>query len=352
MSYQPTTDFLALLRQTAGGVRTERMPGLDFVVPALARAGLITLFVGQSAPVVNQASTVWFQPAASSWVSEGAIFLWDITVPPSGAYRPATPALWSTLIAGPIVALIPLPSVVAPLVDGVAAVGVSLAYTREDHRHPTDTSRAPLASPTFTGSPQAPTAVLGDSSTLLATTAFVIANGGLPPPIGSVIPYAGNVAPNANWQLCQGQAVSRVTFAALLGVTGIVFGAGDGVTTFNLPDLRGRVPAGVDGGANRLTAATMTSQNIGGTNITAETKALATANLPAYTPSGTVVTTTSGLYPQSGAGGGNIPSTGANDGFTTPIQTSTFTGVAQGGTATAFGLTQPTLELQMLIRVS
>jgi len=62
-----------------------------------------------------------------------------------------------------------------PLVDGTAAVGTSLRYARQDHVHPTDTSRAPLASPTFTGTPAAPTATAGTNTTQLATTAFVTA---------------------------------------------------------------------------------------------------------------------------------------------------------------------------------
>ncbi len=60
-----------------------------------------------------------------------------------------------------------------PLVDGVAAVGVSTRYARQDHVHPTDTTRAPLASPALTGTPTAPTAVAGTNTTQLANTAFV-----------------------------------------------------------------------------------------------------------------------------------------------------------------------------------
>lgn len=94
MSFTPTTDFIALLRQTSGGVRTERMPGLDYVVAALARAGVITLSVGQTAPTVNQAVTAWFKPAIPSWFSEGALFLWNSV---TAVYEPATPVLWASL---------------------------------------------------------------------------------------------------------------------------------------------------------------------------------------------------------------------------------------------------------------
>jgi hypothetical protein len=62
-----------------------------------------------------------------------------------------------------------------PLVNGTAAVGTSLRYARQDHVHGTDTTRAPLASPTFTGVPAAPTATAGTNTTQIATTAFVTA---------------------------------------------------------------------------------------------------------------------------------------------------------------------------------
>ena len=68
-----------------------------------------------------------------------------------------------------------------PLVDGTAAVGTSLRYARQDHVHPTDTSRAALNSPVFTGTPSLPTGTTavtqsaGNNTTAVATTAFVTA---------------------------------------------------------------------------------------------------------------------------------------------------------------------------------
>lgn len=61
----------------------------------------------------------------------------------------------------------------APAMDGSAAAGASTRYARADHVHPSDTSRAPLASPALTGTPTAPTPAAGDNSTKIATTAFV-----------------------------------------------------------------------------------------------------------------------------------------------------------------------------------
>ena len=75
-------------------------------------------------------------------------------------------------------------------------------------------------------------------------------------PAGSVMPYAGSTAPSG-WLLSYGQAISRSTYATLFAAIGTTYGVGDGATTFNVPDLRGRLVAGQDdmGGtsADRLT---------------------------------------------------------------------------------------------------
>jgi hypothetical protein len=70
-----------------------------------------------------------------------------------------------------------------PLVNGTAAVGTSLRYARQDHVHPTDTSRAALASPTFTGTPLSTTAAVDTNTTQIATTAFVLAQAAAATPL-------------------------------------------------------------------------------------------------------------------------------------------------------------------------
>lgn len=64
-------------------------------------------------------------------------------------------------------------STTTPAMNGTAAVGTELAFARGDHVHPTDTSRAPLVSPDFSGTPTAPTAAAGTNTLQIATTAFV-----------------------------------------------------------------------------------------------------------------------------------------------------------------------------------
>lgn len=84
-------------------------------------------------------------------------------------------------------------------------------------------------------------------------------------PAGIVSPYAGSTAPTG-YLLCDGSAISRTNYARLFAVISTTYGTGDGSTTFNLPDLRGRAVAGRDnmGGttASRITSA------IGGINGT------------------------------------------------------------------------------------
>ena len=101
---------------------------------------------------------------------------------------------------------------------------------------------------------------------LAANKAFKVNNIDVMCPVGMVSPFAGNTAPSG-WLLCSGQAVSRTTYSALYNIIGNTYGSGDGVTTFNLPDLRGRIVAGEDDmGGN--TAGRITSANSGITGTT------------------------------------------------------------------------------------
>lgn len=99
-------------------------------------------------------------------------------------------------------------------------------------------------------------------------------------PIGALLAFAGATAPDG-WLLCAGQDVSRVTYGALFAVIGTTYGAGDGSTTFTLPDLRGRVPAGLDnmGGTD---ATRLDWANTLGTAGGAQTHTLTTPEIPSH----------------------------------------------------------------------
>jgi microcystin-dependent protein len=160
-------------------------------------------------------------------------------------------------------------------------------------------------------------------------------------PAGALMAYAGATAPGG-WLLCAGQAVSRTTYAALFTAIGATYGAGDGSTTFNLPDLRGRVAAGKDdmGGtaAGLLTAG---GSGITGTTLGAvggaETHTLTAAQIPAHTHP---ITALSSRNTTSG-GSETIADTSNN----TTMNTSANTG--GGG---AHNNTQPTLVANYIIK--
>ncbi len=104
-------------------------------------------------------------------------------------------------------------------------------------------TKADSLSPTFTGTPAAPTATVGTNTTQLATTAFVVANTG---PTGHMLMWPTSTAPTG-FLMCAGTAVSRSTYAALFAVIGTIYGVGDGSTTFNIPNFNNRVPIGAGG---------------------------------------------------------------------------------------------------------
>ncbi len=93
---------------------------------------------------------------------------------------------------------------------------------------------------------------------------------GLAVPAGVMVPFAGSSAPSG-WLLCNGQAVSRTTYASLFAAIGTLYGPGDGIATFNLPTMNDRVPVGISD--------TIPIASTGG----AKTHTLATTEIPGHT---------------------------------------------------------------------
>jgi len=105
-------------------------------------------------------------------------------------------------------------------------------------------------------------------------------------PSGSISLYGGAAAPTG-WLLCDGAAVSRTTYSELFAVVGTTYGSGDGSTTFNVPNLKGKVPVGLDtGDTDFATLAqtggtkthTLTESEIPSHNHNAATNAQSTSN--------------------------------------------------------------------------
>lgn len=128
----------------------------------------------------------------------------------------------------------------------------------------------------------------------LAVTGTITVAGGDIIPAGVIWEYGGATAPTG-WLLCNGAAVSRMTYAALYNIIGTAYGSGDGSTTFNVPDRRDRVGVGAGSSYSRgqtggaVTATTSTdgshnhTGNTGGTTLT-------TAQIPSHQHTGTTST--------------------------------------------------------------
>lgn len=180
-------------------------------------------------------------------------------------------------------------------------------------------------------------------------------------PPGFIGDFAGPTAPSG-WLLCGGQSVSRTTFAALFAVIGTTYGSVDG-NSFNLPDARGRVSAGLDyavGGvsANRLTSTTLTPN---GTTLGAtggsQTHTLTEAQIPAHAHGGVTSTTGAHTHPESGVSG-SVPVPDGTIAYSAGNPTPTMTGSAgdhshtipSSGGGQAHPSVQPTILFNKIIK--
>jgi microcystin-dependent protein len=163
-------------------------------------------------------------------------------------------------------------------------------------------------------------------------------------PVGVVNPFAGSTAPSG-WLLCAGQAVSRTEYSSLFATISTTYGTGDGSTTFNVPDMRGRVAAGKDdmGGtaASRLTSTVLTASNTLGATGGTQTHTLTSAQsgVPAHTHTFAIgnVSTFTGIVGSSGHGG-TVRDTGTTDNNTA------------ANASQAHLNTQPTIVLNYIIK--
>jgi microcystin-dependent protein len=182
-------------------------------------------------------------------------------------------------------------------------------------------------------------------------------------PLFSGMDYWDTIAPNSSFIFPQGQSISRTTYAAAFARWGTKFGAGDGSTTFNVPDKTGRVSAMMEAVGTRLTTAV--SGVDGGTMGSAaggQAQTLLTANLPPYTPSGsttngTIFASTNAFTGpaasgnNNGGGGGTFGVVSSAGSVSISQAASTFTGTAQGGASTPFRTVQPTIVCNYIIRI-
>lgn len=133
-----------------------------------------------------------------------------------------------------------------------------------------------------------------------AVTGSLTFGGGTVIPIGTIQMYAGASEPTG-WHFADGEAISRSTYAACFSAMGTTFGTGNGSTTFNLPNIKGRVPIGVGQGSTAEGGGTGTNRTLAATGgKEAHTLTSSESGLPAHNHPATLL-----------GGGGANASTGA-----------------------------------------
>jgi microcystin-dependent protein len=216
-------------------------------------------------------------------------------------------------------------------------------------------TKADLLNPVFTGIATAATAATGTSTTQLATTAFATA--AISPFTGSMLMWP-TATPPTGFLLCNGQTASRATYAALFAIVGTLFGAGDGSTTFTLPDYRDRMPVGAGGSYLANSAGGSKDATLPSHTHTATTDAAggATGSMSGGNGSGDFGTynAASGVFslsgsapnrPQGSAGGGSLTTAT----MSIPNHAHSFTTNAAGASATNANL-PPYLGIFFIIK--
>ena len=168
---------------------------------------------------------------------------------------------------------------------------------------------------------------------------------------GEVVPFAGSAAP-AGTLLCYGQAISRTAYAGLFAVIGTSYGAGDGSTTFALPDLRSRAPigksdmggadAGILSGSTTLGAAIGSQANTATTNVAGSGSGYAVGTALSDEPNAAEFRSAAGPQEQQ-----VTLSHKHNVNINIPVSV----GVNTSGTSAAFSIVQPSRVLNYLIRI-
>lgn len=179
-------------------------------------------------------------------------------------------------------------------------------------------------------------------------------------PIGAGMDFWGTTLPNSSFAFPIGQAISRTAFAALFAIMGTTYGAGDGSTTFNLPNKSGRVSAMIDASGTILTSATVSPNgDTLGAIAGGQTEQLLLTNLPSIplAVSGGISVTSNRSDIQLDSSGSTTPAGGGssaepvtNTGAVTSTGTANLTGTA-AGTDTAFSNLQPTILCNYIIRI-
>lgn len=153
-------------------------------------------------------------------------------------------------------------------------------------------------------------------------------------PSGTISMFSTNTAPTG-WLICDGSAVSRTTYATLFGIISTTYGSGDGSSTFNLPNLKGKVPVGRDSSQTEFD----TLAETGG----AKTVSLTEAQMPPHTHS----LNPAQIVGNQGSGGTNNY---APTGNSPTAQTTITSAGGTGGVVEAHPNLQPYIVLNYIIK--
>jgi microcystin-dependent protein len=178
-------------------------------------------------------------------------------------------------------------------------------------------------------------------------------------PLGGMMPYIGSTAPTTAFAIPIGQALSRTSYATLFSLVGTTYGAGDGSTTFNIPDLRGRAVFGLDSSPPTHISASGGNFNgsILGNTGGFENQTLTLAQLPAFSQTPTFTGTTqtwsiNQLILQNAGSGVNAP--GGNNSFLGATVTVTPSGAISPvtfGSGNSHPIMPPSIVLPYILRI-
>jgi len=182
-------------------------------------------------------------------------------------------------------------------------------------------------------------------------------------PLGAGMDYWGATAPNTSFAIPTGQAISRTTYAGLFALIGTTYGAGNGSTTFNLPDKAGRVSAMYEpGGSARLTSTYFGGNSTAlGSAGGAESQTLSLAQIPTgITSSGsnTISVNSSDTNIWVGGTSDNYSSIGGFGTYNSPIRkqttssgSNTISATSNNTSGQAHPIVQPTIICNYILRV-